>query len=84
MIDPTQFAAELFNYILPYLPARYAADVLSLATILVALCAIVARHWPRPADGSKWLPLYRVVNALGQNAKHATNAADLLTKDKQS
>lgn len=42
----------------------------------VALCALLARFWLRPADGSPWLPLYQLINGAAQNKGHATNAAD--------
>lgn len=53
------------------------AETLSLfATLAVTVCAIMARFWPRPKDGSKWLPLYQIVNTVAQNSGHAANADD--------
>ncbi|WP_122049708.1 hypothetical protein [Asaia bogorensis] len=66
----------LFQSILPYLPAQIAGNFTAILTFVVALCALIARFWPRPADGSKWLPLYLIVNSIGMNGKHATNADD--------
>ncbi|NVN44427.1 hypothetical protein HW537_11010 [Asaia siamensis] len=66
----------LFSQILPFVPAAYAGDIATIGTFLIALCALIARYWPRPADGSKWLPLYLLVNGLAMNGKHAANADD--------
>jgi len=66
----------LLAQILPLIPAAYAGDIATIGTFLVSLCAVIARFWPRPADGSKWLPLYLLVNSVGMNGKHATNADD--------
>jgi len=65
-----------FATVLPFLPAQISADVTVIGTFLISLAAVVARYWPRPADGSKWLPLYLLVNSVGMNGKHATNADD--------
>jgi len=65
-----------FAQILPFVPAAYVGDITTIGTFLIALCALIARYWPRPADGSKWLPLYLLVNSVGMNGKHATNADD--------
>ena len=66
----------LYQTVLPFLPAQISADVTVIGTFLIALCAVIARYWPRPADGSKWLPLYNLVNSIGMNGKHAANADD--------
>ncbi|GAA3674713.1 hypothetical protein [Acetobacter lovaniensis] len=79
-MDPTTLLASLLSYVLPMLPAKWAADVASLGIVLAGTCAIAARHWPRPKDGSKWLWLYSLVNAIGQNAGHAANADDAAAK----
>ena len=67
----------LISALLPHLPAFIAQDITTLFTFLVAGCAVVARYWPRPSDGSKWLWLYTVINSLAMNGKHATNANSL-------
>ncbi|MFC0411980.1 hypothetical protein ACFFGF_04685 [Asaia lannensis] len=66
----------LFAQILPFVPAAYVGDITTIGTFLIALAAVIARYWPRPADGSKWLPLYNLVNSIGMNGKHAANADD--------
>ena len=66
----------LFAQILPFVPASYVGDLTTIGTFLIALAAVIARFWPRPSDGSKWLPLYNLINSVGMNGKHATNADD--------
>lgn len=66
----------IFQTVLPFLPAQTASDATLIGTALIALSAVIARFWPRPADGSKWLPLYLIVNGLAMNGKHAANADD--------
>ena len=66
----------LFAQILPFVPAAYVGDITTIGTFLIALAAVIARYWPRPADWSKWLPLYNLVNSIGMNGKHAANADD--------
>lgn len=68
--------AQLFNLLLPIVPAKYAGDATAIATFIVALCALVAKFWPRPKEGSKWLGLYTAVNKIGFNSGHALNADD--------
>lgn len=80
-MDPTTLLASLFNYVLPLLPAKWAADVASLGLVIAGTCAIAARHWPKPKDGSKWMWLYDLVNTIGQNKGHATNATDTTPKN---
>ncbi|GAB6854031.1 hypothetical protein [Asaia astilbis] len=67
---------SLFSQILPLFPAQVAADIALFGTFLISLAAVIARFWPRPSDGSKWLPLYLLVNGLAMNSKHAANADD--------
>ena len=69
---------SLYASVLPFIPAEIANDLTVIGTFLVALCAIVARFWPRPAVGSKWLALYGLVNVIAMNGKHAANADDSL------
>lgn len=67
---------SLLASVLPMLPAQYAGDLVTVGTFLVALCALLARFWPRPAEDSRWMKLYTLVNSMAQNKGHATNAAD--------
>ena len=64
-MDLTQVLALL----LAYVPAQYAVYVLAAC----GLCAVAAALWKRPADDSKLLPLYQIVNALGCNFLAARN-----------
>lgn len=67
---------QFYESVLPFIPAEIASDLTLIGTFLVALCAIVARFWPRPASGSKWLALYGLINHIAMNSKHAVNADD--------
>lgn len=67
---------QVYESILPLIPAEIASDLTLFGTFLVAACAIAARFWPRPAVGSKWLTLYGLVNVIAMNGKHAANADD--------
>lgn len=59
---------------------RRVDDLVTVGTFLVALCALLARFWPRPAEGSRWLKLYELVNSVAQNKGHAANADDAAGK----
>lgn len=48
---------SLLASVLPMLPAQYAGDLVTVGTFLVTLCALAARFWPCPDDGSRWLKL---------------------------
>jgi len=65
-----------YTSIMPIIPAELASDLTVLGTFVVASCAVAARFWPRPAEGSKWLGLYNLVNHLAMNSRHAANADD--------
>lgn len=67
---------SLYASILPFIPAEISADMTMVGTFLVSLCAVIARFWPRPAAGSRWLIVYRLVNCIGMNGRHAANADD--------
>ena len=67
---------SLYASVLPFIPAEIAADLTLIGTFLVSLCAVVARFWPRPRKGSKWLLLYLFVNQIGMNSRYASNAGD--------
>ncbi|NVN44989.1 hypothetical protein HW537_13935 [Asaia siamensis] len=67
---------QLYASVLPFIPAEIAGDLTAIGTFIIALCAIVARFWPRPAAGSKWSLIYLLVNRLAMNARHAANADD--------
>ncbi|WP_061490533.1 hypothetical protein [Acetobacter malorum] len=71
---------SLLTTVLPMLPTTYAGDLMTISAFLVALCALAARFWPRPADGSRWLKLYELVNSVAQNKGHAANADDAAGK----
>lgn len=68
--------ANLAAMLLAFVPADYATYALAVC----GLCAVVAALWRRPADGSKWLPLYNLVNACGANFLHARNATSQQAK----
>jgi len=72
---------QFYASILPFIPAETASSLTVTGTFLVALCAIVARFWPRPAAGSKWLFIYLLVNRIAMNSKHASNADDVNRSD---
>lgn len=55
-------------------------ETLSVGTFLVALCPLLARFWLHPADGSRQLTLYELVNSVAQNKGHAANADDAAGK----
>lgn len=54
-------------------------DIGLVTTAIISVCAVIARFWPRPADGSAWLPLYTLVNTIAQNGGHAANKDDAKT-----
>ncbi len=68
-MDLTSVLAAL----LALIPAQYALYVLAVCGV----CAVAAALWKRPADGSPWLALYQIVNALGCNFLAARNYADV-------
>lgn len=67
---------QLYASVLPFIPAEIAGDLTAIGTFIIALCAIAARFWPRPASNSRWLPIYLLVNRLAMNDRHAANADD--------
>lgn len=81
-MDPTSYLVAAFQYVLPFLPAQWAAGLSVLGSFLVSLCAVIAFFWPRPAVGSKLLPLYLVINTVGLNGKHAANATATVPQQK--
>lgn len=64
--------SNVLALLLATVPAQYAVYVLAFC----GLCAVAAALWARPADGSKWLPLYQLINALGCNFLAARNHSD--------
>lgn len=65
-------AVPVAGPVLPYVPAAIAAG------------AVAARFMPPPAQPKGWYAvLYMLVNALGQNGGHATNAAAVSTPEKK-
>lgn len=79
-MDPVTLLTSLFSYVLPMLPAQWAAAASVIGSFLISTCAMAAYFWPRPKDGSKWLPIYEAINKLGLNGKHAANADDTIAK----
>ncbi|MBF0859897.1 hypothetical protein HKD24_11805 [Gluconobacter sp. LMG 31484] len=65
---------SLFQTILPYLPAQYAGDIVSIITFLIAAAALALRFWKPPASTSKLLPLFRIVSAVAQARGWNTSA----------
>ncbi|MBS1053965.1 hypothetical protein JK201_10325 [Gluconobacter kondonii] len=57
-----------------HLPARYAGDIVSILTFLIAAAALAMRFWKPPASGSKLALLYKAVSALAQSKGWNTNA----------
>ncbi|MCP1273853.1 hypothetical protein NKW43_09190 [Gluconobacter albidus] len=64
----------LFQTVLPYLPARYAGDIVSILTFLIAVAALAMRFWKPPAAGSRLALLYKIVSSLAQSKGWNTNA----------
>lgn len=69
--------SALWGIVLPHIPAQYAGMASAFVAFLMAFCAWLSKKWQRPPDGSKWLWLYKIVNIIGQNSSHATNADDV-------
>ncbi len=71
-------AAELVNLMLAWLPATWEG----WATLVIAVCAVIAATLPRPREDAHivWRWLYAIVNALGANFGKATNADDKAAK----
>lgn len=67
---------SLYASVLPFIPAEIAADLTLIGTFLVSLCAVIARFWPRPSQGSKWVTLYILVNYVAMNGRRALNQDD--------
>lgn len=67
-MDLTSVIAAL----LALVPAEYAVYVLALC----GACAVAAALWKRPADTSRWMALYQIVNALGCNFLAARNHSE--------
>ncbi|GBR07277.1 hypothetical protein HW511_11970 [Asaia siamensis] len=67
---------SFYASILPIIPAEIASALTVIGTFSIALCAVLARFWPRPDTGSKWMYLYLLVNRVAMNSRHATNADD--------
>jgi len=65
---------SLFQTVLPYLPAQYAGDLVSILTFLIAAAALAVRFWKPPASTSKLLPLFRIVSAIAQAKGWNTSA----------
>ncbi|MBS1102938.1 hypothetical protein JK202_07890 [Gluconobacter sp. Dm-62] len=65
---------SLFQTILPYLPARYAGDIISIITFLIAAAALALRFWKPPSSNSKFLPLFRIVSTIAQAKGWNTSA----------
>ena len=66
--------SALFQTVLPYLPAQYAADLVSILTFLIAAAALAVRFWKPPEAGSKMALLYKIVTALAQSRGWNANA----------
>lgn len=80
--DPISSLVAVFSYVLPLLPAQWAAGASVVGSFMVSLCALIAFFWKKPVVGSKLLPLYLVINTVGLNGKHAANATDTVVKTK--
>lgn len=65
---------SVFQTILPYLPARYAGDLVSILTFLIAAAALALRFWRPPAADSRMALLYKLVSALAQSKGWNANA----------
>lgn len=70
--------ADLMAQVLAWLPATWEG----WATLVIAICAVIAVTWPRPKDDAHvvWRGLYALVNALGANFGRAKNADDQAAK----
>lgn len=75
-MDPTTLLASLFNYVLPLLPAKYAAAVSVIGSFAVSTCALVAFFWARhpPKAGTKAYVLYSLIGKLGLKGNHVAKA----------
>lgn len=70
--------ADLMAALLAWMPATWEG----WATLVIAICAVIAATWPRPKDDAHvlWRGLYALVNALGANFGRARNADDQAAK----
>lgn len=66
--------ADIMAQILAWLPASWEG----WATLVIAVCAVIAAAWPRPKEDAHiiWRGLYALVNALAANFGRARNADD--------
>ncbi|MFT8851353.1 hypothetical protein [Acetobacter orientalis] len=50
-MDPTPYLVVAFQYVLPFLPAQWAAGLSVLGSFLVSLCAVIAFFLAAPGSG---------------------------------
>ncbi|MFT8591310.1 MAG: hypothetical protein ABF746_08830 [Acetobacter orientalis] len=50
-MDPTSYLVAAFQYVLPFLPAQWAAGLSVLGSFLVSLCAVIAFFLAAPGSG---------------------------------
>lgn len=58
------------------LPIPLVHNFAKAVSVVISVCAVVARFWSHPKDTSKWLWLYLLINKIAMNDKHAKNARD--------
>ena len=75
-MDPTTLLTSVFAYVLPLLPAQWAAGASVLGSFVVSTCALVAFFWARhpPKAGTKAYVLYSLIGKLGLKGNHVAKA----------
>mgnify|MGYP000889263468 CR=1 FL=1 len=58
--------ASILETVFRLIPPAYLATATSIASFVIASCALAMRFWKPPAKDSRWVVIYRLVSALAQ------------------
>ena len=76
MLDPTTIITTILNYVIPMIPAHYAAAVVVFGSLIQSILSVVIFFWAKnpPKEGTKARTIYAIISAISLYSRHEAKA----------
>lgn len=75
-MDPTTIITTILNYVIPLIPAKYAAAALVFGSLIQSLLSVAVFFWAKhpPKEGTKARTIYAIISAISLYSRHEAKA----------
>ena len=75
-MDPTTIITTALNYVIPLIPAKYAAAALVIGSLIQSALSVAVFFWAKnpPKEGTKARTIYAIISAISLYSRHEAKA----------